>query len=488
MRKLFIVDPALSSCQGHHFSVTNMFSRFAENEGLDVIWLVNKKFVAQERNAGRSFRTHSAFSQGTYDAYTKPALIVNYINETKQTFTAKILRKLKSYARKLPQKQFEILKFFVTSCSDLLGRIGEFRLKQKDVDVQVVADVAVTSSPSAAQELVDALSKYQTSPADIILFHTSDAHTYLDIVELFYSILPIAKWNSLPVIHLSTPYDDCVMPHNKTSVQCHHSVRHLDAIGVLGNRVHLHAENEMLADYLTDFFSEHVSPLYIPARPFETRNIPNKKVVFSYLGAARTEKGFSKIAESVMLFLERFCGDHVEFIIQISPQIMGYSPDVKESVAQLRRVEDSRLLLIDTVQTPQSYEATLSSSDVLLLCYDQSRYRVRSSGIVMEGLANAKVMIVTDDTFMSYIAGDAGVAVTDVESIVQSIRLVLDNFFDYQERAANRAELYLTEISTQSFSRLLRNDQYNADANILMKKQSFNDGSEEHNLSSARLI
>lgn len=464
MARLFIADPALTNHQGHHFSVTNSFSKFAEHRGYDVIWLVNKEFSFKAEDRTRGYRVHQTFSNATYDAYKK---------QVPTSFIARIESQLQYRARKLPES-------FKVKVRCILGYIRSVILKIKRVKPRLQAvnsEVKAVKKLTASQELYEAIGKYQTTPDDILLFHTCDAHTYADIVQLFIETIGLQDWNNFPVLHLSTPYDKLVMPHNKTSIACDQSIRYLNALGLVNSRIFLHAENELLAAYLQKQWAVEVKPLYIPQEAASVKNVEEGKFNIAYLGAARTEKGFPMVSEAIMKFLVSNDRADVSFTLQINPQIVGYTGDIQYAVKKLKAFGDSRLHLIETVQTPDEYEQTLANSNVLLLCYDKTRYAVRSSGVVIEALASAKNVIVTKGTFLEFIVAEAGISVETIDDVINAIVKFADEREHYQQLAKERAEVFLNEISPKGFSELLGTDGYDSlvfDRELLLKSRNEN--------------
>jgi hypothetical protein len=452
--KLFIADPALANHQGHHFSVTSSFSKFAEDLGYDVIWLVNRGFSFEAEDRSRGYRVHRTFSDGTYDVYKK---------KVPTSFFVRIKSHLKYKIRKLPEPAKAKIRCLFEYLSVTLLKI---KLVTRSPH-KIISDLGAGANNTvkkctASQELLEAISKFKTTPNDIILFHTCDAHTYSDIVQLFIETIEISKWNSLPILHLSTPYDDLVMPHNKTNMACNHSVRYLDAMGLINSRIFLHAENELLAKYLQNQWSLDVGALYIPQQAISVKSEEDAKLNICYLGAARTEKGFPLVAKAVMEFLATNERTEISFTLQISSQIMGYTHDVERMVKKLKAVNDTRLHLIEAVQTPEQYEQVLAKTDALFLCYEKNRYAVRSSGIVIEALANAKNVIVTKGTFPEFIAAESGISVEGVDDVVNAIDTLANKRDYYHQLAKERSEVFQNEISSKGMTALLSKKGYNA--------------------------
>ncbi len=286
----------------------------------------------------------------------------------------------------------------------------------------------------------------------MVLFHTCDAETYRDTVELFINEVPIERWNSLPAFHLSTPYDEAIMPHNDRILGFEHSVRRLSNLGLIGTRVFLHAENVLLAEHLANYLGVEVSPLPIPPfKPIHSKSARESMDVMNvmYLGAARTEKGFVVLPDVVSQCLKK--GLKVRFTIQVTPQILGYTPDIERAVEQLKEIDDPRVKLLEEPLSQPDYKRTLSHADIVLLCYQPDRYAVRSSGIAVEAVLSEATIIATQNTFPAFLSGDAGIQISDASEIVDAITRVARNRKGYQIAARARRQWYLNQYGSEAF-------------------------------------
>ena len=459
VKRLFIADPALSNHQGHHFSVTDSFSKNAENRGFEVIWLVNKNFAISTDDQSERYEIELTFSEGTYDGYKKPKQQkqlgkTDAIGSMSRSEVAepKLISLVKKFWRKLP-----------ISTRSRIRKIIDFVLKNKGFLFKILQSPKVIVKQNmptecqpevleASEELFRVLKKRHCTGSDRVLFHTCDAHTYGDILSFFEKKISIEKWNLMPIFYLSTPYDNLIMPHNKTGKSSCHSIQHLDALGLIGTRIYLYAENELLSKYLANLWSLPVGTLYIPQQPIALdlqNSVEDGCLRICYLGSARTEKGFTFMVNAIEAYLSNEVRDDVHFTLQISPQIMGYTADIQKAVHRLKLIADSRLSLIENVQSKEEYQQSLLKADVLLLCYEKERYLVRSSGIVIEALANAKNVISTKGTFPHFIAGDAGIGVETIEEFINGVVRIADNKEHYKTLAILRKERFLDSISTE---------------------------------------
>jgi glycosyltransferase involved in cell wall biosynthesis len=170
-----------------------------------------------------------------------------------------------------------------------------------------------------------------------------------------------------------------------------------------------------------------------------------------YLGAARTEKGFTLLPDLVSSVFEHRPILDVHFHIQVTPQILGYTRDVGVAVSQLRKLGSPRLTLIEEPLSREAYHSTLEKADVLLLMYHPDRYRVRSSGIAVESIISASTIIASKGTFPAELAGCAGIGLDYGESAVNAISAIIRDRDTYRRLAEERRCWYLDNFNARAF-------------------------------------
>lgn len=487
--KIFVADPALKDQRGHHYALTANISRNCSALGHKVICLVNKSLSKQTDEDIYFVR---CFSTDTYDGHTKRTPVT-----PKQTTASKpeTITKPAPPEIKEPEK-----KSLITHIKHSL--IGIYRLLPVPLreittpfihnlrnakPVEAVSDSAIVepeeSKPkppvaTPATELLGSLKNHSAGPQDIVLFHTSDAHTYRDIVDLFVKAVPVKNWNALPQFHLSTPYDGTTMPHNKKKPPFTQSVQQLSNLGLVGTKVFLRAEHRLLSEHLTDVLSAPVSALPIPPLndlPERTpeHSTPNTNV--TYLGAARAEKGFTTLPQAIRKTLSSTPRLNINFNIQITPQIMGYTPEILGAVEELKQIDDERLLLIDQPLSQDEYLQLLADADVMLLNYTPNNYKFRGSGIAVEAVLSGTTIIAPKATFPAYIAGDSGVFTDYPGGLDTAIQQIHADLPGYRTKAKKRREWYLAEHSAEKFIQVLDTPTHKVDVDIQTQSHRYAD-------------
>lgn len=473
MFKVYIADPALKTYQGHHFNVTMAFARALVSQGVPVVLLANRSFVG-EADKLDGIPVKAVFATDTYSLHKKPApiktsggtlsgiTVSSAKNRTPVPISPTNLRsRVKDLLRPVymtlfNDRQLILMKSFLKW---LLSRerSGPVKGRQKETAVVDGPGKVEGHGPKQVESantdtLIQVLEHCGVTAKDFVFFHTSDAITYQDILRLFSEDVPVSRWQTLPIFVLSTPYDEVVMPHNKGFDTCEVQVRRLNRLGVIGKKVFLYAENQLLARHLAELFETEVRFLPLPFEAVQARPVTRSgdEIVFSYLGAARTEKGFVQVAGAVSRFLEQDSSPRARFVIQASPQILGYTGDIAEAVNRLKKIEDSRLVLLLESQSPEDYDRAISDADCLFLCYDEVRYRHRSSGIAVETLVNGKNAIVTPGTFPAYLLGEACIPARGEQQIVEAIKACILNREAYRLHASTRRSSFLEECVNAS--------------------------------------
>ncbi|HUY35701.1 MAG TPA: hypothetical protein VMV69_23360 [Pirellulales bacterium] len=121
-----------------------------------------------------------------------------------------------------------------------------------------------------------------------------------------------------------------------------------------------------------------------------------------YLGDARCEKGFHHLPDIVAALSDdpddrrRFA-----FRFQSHTTVPVIEPEVLAARAELARLANRGVTLIEQPLESLAYRELLASSQVTLLPYDAAAYAARSSGVFAESLAAGVHVIVPADTWMA---------------------------------------------------------------------------------------
>lgn len=420
-----IIDRSLTDERGHHYALTHVITRGALEFGAQVTWYTNKSFSSALHASAVEIRP--IFSGSIYDSFRQPAISPPGLVAARPRlyqWPQWILSRVRNSVR---------------------YRWAVYRGKVPDILGN--NDSAKLSEPGLADVLESHLDAEGLGERDQILVHTADG----DIYRAFLELVLRGKINDAsPRVHLVTPFDPELMPHYNRGLSVDRVVEFLRTMGVLGRHIFLYGENEALADFLSRAWDVTVGTLPIPPPPEAAirRERDPAVLTVAYLGAAREEKGFLHLPEIIERCRQyASTGTTLRFVIQCSPQIVGYTKNIRATIEKLREFSSDDLTLIETEQSMADYYGLLHQADVILACYDAEKYRVRGSGIAVETLAFGKTLIATPETVPARIAGSAAVCASTAEEIADSITDISRNFGRYEIAAAKKSREYNRQYS-----------------------------------------
>ena len=128
----------------------------------------------------------------------------------------------------------------------------------------------------------------------------------------------------------------------------------------------------------------------------------NGKIIISYLGDARSEKGYQYLPHIVQdLWEDYLINDKASFVIQSNFNLPEGEAAAVVAKNQLEFLPFSKIKLIENPLNLEEYRKLLSNSDVIILPYEQPNYYARSSGILVEALAYGIPVLVPQGTWLS---------------------------------------------------------------------------------------
>jgi glycosyltransferase involved in cell wall biosynthesis len=371
-RRFVLVDHSLKDGRGHHYELAVRITKSVLANNLKPVWVCNKNFIFAEKHTEVDILP--AINVSLYDAY----------NKGKRFDSLSSLR--------FPRIFISLFRF-----------IRRILKTTKEIDNQ--------PHDTFARDLVRAMDLLSLTTSDRLLFHTADGMTYAALDKLISN----RNLKTLPIFHVCTPYDPVgVMPNLIQGCDISQIVNKWSQRKILDNRIFLYGENHLLAEHLSKIWNIKVRPLELPAiqvpnnqsNTFSAKRQIDNRHSFEvvYLGPARIEKGFHLIPEIVqftMEFLKRegFREDKVNFTLQCTPQIIGYTPQVLKAIERLQTYGKNIVTLVPEILSTEDYFSLLDRAHVILLPYGVNEYRVRSSGIVAEALSLNKIIVTTAGTY-----------------------------------------------------------------------------------------
>ena len=231
-------------------------------------------------------------------------------------------------------------------------------------------------------------------------------------------------------------------------------------VGLIIRLLHLQnvrfiAETSEMADKWTEIIGIKCTNFPFPVEPqncaISHTSVSDSKITFGILGPPRKEKGFNLILKAYQQITLENCGDLMNFIIQVAP--VWSNCEVDNEVEEFRKLatQSSNIQLIENVLSHEEYTALWSKIDVILLPYSSSAYSLRSSGVLMEAIANAKPVITTANTLLACMADKYAASIKieeDSEYLVIALKEAKSNFSKLNAKSRIKADEWKNVFSS----------------------------------------
>jgi len=295
-------------------------------------------------------------------------------------------------------------------------------------------------------ELRRLVDEFRLGPRDHVVMPTTDQQLLLALLSICASM----SADKLPRFHLRFLCDDeCNISGYRSPMSFEDMIRWLHAKSLLNRRVFLYAETTRLADWLETIAGVRPAlapyPVFAGSRP--PRATPKPSLRIGYLGQARSNKGFDRLAAILLrfeaLYLEATstcCNlPDISVVVQAAPGSQKMLRVFEEAARTLRL----GLEIIDRTVDKEDYQKIVDRIDILMLPYKVSRYRRKGSGIAQEALANAIPFVCSSDTgLVDYLnEGNGESAQTDDEFASALLKIAL-NYDHYLSRAILAAAIH----------------------------------------------
>lgn len=226
------------------------------------------------------------------------------------------------------------------------------------------------------------------------------------------------------------------------------------------------AENQRLSRWLSKWLRAPIPILPMLAPPGPGAEIwerkPEDKLVVSVLGRSRPEKGFQTLPQ---IFDQISAAPSLRSALKIV--IQDWAPrrgDIRQHERAVARFRSHPFVeVVNGMLDADAYARRLEESDVLLLPYNPQFYALRSSGILVEGLARGAIIITREGTAFEDAAKD-GVVLTysTVEGLMDVLHSLLDSLDETLSRArwmavcfqgSNAPKRYVAALAARATSR-----------------------------------
>ena len=195
-----------------------------------------------------------------------------------------------------------------------------------------------------------------------------------------------------------------------------------------------------------------------PVELFCAKDLTKKHApLFACYGAARHEKGSDLLLNAIELYLTSNPNSQTRFAIQ---WIEDFQDDSGREVTKLPSLlKDQRVEFITEYFKDNAYEERLSQTDVLLLPYRLSSYKLRGSRVVIEAMINGIPVVTTEGSTLATQAEQYGAGILcrdgDTESLVNAIHHMEQNYCELKRVAEMREQSARDHFSVKEFRRML---------------------------------
>jgi glycosyltransferase involved in cell wall biosynthesis len=202
-----------------------------------------------------------------------------------------------------------------------------------------------------------------------------------------------------------------------------------------------------------------VLPIPFRARLLGSRSRGDGPLQIGYFGDVRLEKGFHWLPQLVTAMMDKYVRSRrVCFLLQASLIHPEHEPLGREALAQLKRYPEDlvRLVGIDGPLSSDEYYRLVSETDILVCPYDPAIYRNRTSGTLAEAIAAGIPTVVPQGSWLArQQSGGSGETFLDLESFIEAVRLICDDYASYHSRAKAGQYAWLAFHSPERLVRCL---------------------------------
>lgn len=418
--KLLIVDQSLRDLNGHHYEYDISVSAAAAGMGISALIAAHESWDSALGAAGADI---TPYFRRSWDDVHQSGLV-------------RIVRRV------LTPLPAPVRSSVIWAGSRLRKTLGRGRR-----DLSSSGEL-----PSFGNELAALIDTEGLTATDHVLVHT------LSMAELFSMITALELCDNLPIVHVVLRRDAdepavCNGPWGgiqsaftrvRTSAMLRQSLR------FYADTSHLCSQYEALSGGVPVALMPipHGLSGAISESPTAARHRP---MTATYLGNARTEKGFHYLPEAV----DALRSSHIEagrlrFVIQANANLSLEDDIIARGRRRLRRYASEQVELIDSALDVPGFHERLFEADIILLPYQAEHYRKRSSGILVQALVAGRPVVVPSGTWLSDCAPpESSVTFDDPGDLANAIALAVERLPDLRQAALRMAPAWRERHSAE---------------------------------------
>jgi hypothetical protein len=446
--KFILIDNSIADVNGHHFQYAVHCLKAAESLGLEPILVTNKKYknihnlpwkIIPLYHHGFWFEKKGGFIENTYNFFLKIRKcisnyhikrkikirysIVGLYYEIKWMLPTYFINKLDNQPTFKESKAFLLVLIFflglpliftgwlqnIISKLHISSKIKELSgiiitlSKTQPIDPITGSRLSHDRTKTFATDTKMLFHSLTISDGDHVFIPTTGATEMLGLSMLFENYPESRK----PIWHLlyrRNLYVGSKLTYKtqRESIRTARNVFQFFFNKKHNARVYFYTDTEDLSYQYNTLGIVKFSTLPIPHTHPLTSNENSKKLRITYLGDARTEKGYHFLPKIMRdLTPDYVLTDRIEFHFQSNFNIPGGELKPKIAYNELLLMSANHVKLYTEPMLQDEYEKLLLNSHIILLPYDQINYSARSSGILAESLASGIPVLVPAGTWLS---------------------------------------------------------------------------------------
>jgi hypothetical protein len=307
-------------------------------------------------------------------------------------------------------------------------------------DLSVEQQASVDLSPELLKGWLALLGEFDGAGTHFLV-HTLDGHLLRAAAGLLEMRPPMRS-----VIHLSFNKSPRRMPGRAQGAEAHRVVMRLRRAPEWERSLFVWTEHRRLSHWMSQWLRAPVpiQPFLSPSGPGEgvRRRTTAAGVTISVLGASHAAKGFLDLPELMdHIAASPLLSETLKVVIQNWTPFQGAGAPHEQAVARLRR--HPFVEIVEGRLDADDYARRLAETDVLLLPYHQDTYGLRGSGILIEGLSRAAIILVRAGTSMED-SGEDGVVLgyETPQELVEVLNELVSSFDAFADKAREMADRF----------------------------------------------
>lgn len=380
MRRFIIIDQNIIGEGGHYLSYARSVLNCAAEEGFLPVLCVNRRFVASKE-----------LPYCVYPAFTYTS------SESVSSF------RLRSYATDWIKKEYlwgGVVKPVLQRAARIIFgshyQKARARLFPSNRPRSEETEEHIYKASCYKQDCLTLIATLKPNKTDIVFFPTVSV-VELRGLEQALRAVDLKQFSTIHVLFRQNAFRGRRETYNKELQRMAYEkvcFQNCEDIKIL----RFHTDSERLTDQYNYFSKCKFSTLPIPHTEYSASYdwIRKQERIVSYLGDARSEKGFLHLME----IIDAFSNEKVRFQIQANFNIWGGEGGIASYRKKLKL--KANVTLYETALTAEKYSAALMRTDIILILYDYTQYYARTSGIFAEAVAIGIPALVPADTWMSY--------------------------------------------------------------------------------------